>query len=1096
MELTIPALMSVDQKLRHGTVRQMLREATRLYGRCVKFTAAEGTFLRFSPDGGGDDLLLLRAAPAGLSLPEGVPALLKSNLPADATDSVDASNALWHAHPLLTATEKLSAQDRPQATRETWKGAFHYVDEGVVPEAITLRPPQTGALHAIHAHWSVEDGVATIVMPTGTGKTETMLATAISAQCERVLVVVPTDALRTQVAEKFLTLGILKMAKSVILDSSAIRPVVGVLTATPKDISEVDALFAASNVVVTTSHLAALCQGAVRERIAALCSHLFIDEAHHVEAPTWKEFKEVFRSKRVLQFTATPFREDDKRVDGKLIYVYPLRKAQKEGYFRPIRFSPVNEFGATKSDRAIAAKVLEELKADVTGKHRAMARVATTDRAAEVFAIYKALGEFNPVMLHSKVKSAERELAEAQLRSGQSRIVVCVDMLGEGFDMPELKIAAFHDLRKSLAVTLQLAGRFTRSREDLGDPVFIANVAGNDLREELERLYTQDTDWNELLPDLSESAIRDELNAQEFVAGFQGNLGGVPIKELSPSASTVVYRTNCANWAPRSFRSGIRGIGRYEQVEWSLNEKDNTLVFITAARQPVAWTEVAVVQDFTWELFIAFWDRDRHLLFIHGSSNSSEFKELAKALCGPGVTLITDPVVYRVFNGINRLVLTNVGLGEQFGRQIRYTGRMGADVGSRLSASSKQGARRAVLAGMGYERGSAVTIGAAKGGRVWSIQRLRVDTFAAWCRNIATKLSDDTIDPDAVLKGTLIPKQVDARPASVPIGADWPIEILEAPEAMTTVIWSHGAESRLTEVGIEVLHFNATDPLVLRIFGPEHEALVRLELFRVNEESTDFKFVYESTTKVTIRRGREHDLCDYLTEHAPTIWFADGSSLDGNLHIELVHAVPPYPLERLQVKDWSGIDITKESQRDQKRADSIQFSVIDQLKKKGGYEVIFDDDDAGEAADVVTLKLDDPANPRRIDVEFYHCKFSSAAQPGARVDDLYVVCGQSQRSVTWLHSKDRRKDLFTHLLLRNSKRVDGNRPSRLEVGKDSDLIRFQSLSKRLPLRISVIAVQPGVSKAAVSDQQLTLLSVVERYLQETYMLDFELWCSA
>lgn len=123
-----------------------------------------------------------------------------------------------------------------------------------MPDAITLRPPQTGALHAIHAHWSVADGVATIVMPTGTGKTKTMLATAISAQCERILVVVPADALRTQIGEKFLTLGILKMAKSVILDSSATRPVVGVLTSTPKNIAEVDALFGASNVVVTTSH--------------------------------------------------------------------------------------------------------------------------------------------------------------------------------------------------------------------------------------------------------------------------------------------------------------------------------------------------------------------------------------------------------------------------------------------------------------------------------------------------------------------------------------------------------------------------------------------------------------------------------------------------------------------------------------------------------------------------------------------------------------------------------------------------------------------------------------------------------------------------
>ena len=39
-------------------------------------------------------------------------------------------------------------------------------------------------------------------------------------------------------------------------------------------------------------------------------------------------------------------------------------------------------------------------------------------------------------------------------------------MLGEGFDLPELKIAAFHDVKKSLPITLQFAGRFTRTSRD------------------------------------------------------------------------------------------------------------------------------------------------------------------------------------------------------------------------------------------------------------------------------------------------------------------------------------------------------------------------------------------------------------------------------------------------------------------------------------------------------------------------------------------------------------------------------------------------------------------------------------------------------
>lgn len=50
-------------------------------------------------------------------------------------------------------------------------------DGSVNPGNEGLRPPQLGALHAIGAHWSLYRHPATVVMPTGTGKTETMLAT-------------------------------------------------------------------------------------------------------------------------------------------------------------------------------------------------------------------------------------------------------------------------------------------------------------------------------------------------------------------------------------------------------------------------------------------------------------------------------------------------------------------------------------------------------------------------------------------------------------------------------------------------------------------------------------------------------------------------------------------------------------------------------------------------------------------------------------------------------------------------------------------------------------------------------------------------------
>ena len=50
-----------------------------------------------------------------------------------------------------------------------------------------LRKPQIGALYAIKSHFTVSNDEATIVMPTGTGKTETMLSYIVSEKIEKVL---------------------------------------------------------------------------------------------------------------------------------------------------------------------------------------------------------------------------------------------------------------------------------------------------------------------------------------------------------------------------------------------------------------------------------------------------------------------------------------------------------------------------------------------------------------------------------------------------------------------------------------------------------------------------------------------------------------------------------------------------------------------------------------------------------------------------------------------------------------------------------------------------------------------------------------------
>ena len=1091
MRITLPIVLWLDESCAGNVIRQIRKSSHQLAGVLAHFSRGKlKGFLFHEYDSGNETLIV----PKARKLPKNHSSVIEAEI-ADPNGNIDIREGMWIKHPLLTGAA-FDYEEEIRRVLESWTGAFSYIEEDAEKGIKGLRGPQIGAVHATHAHWSVSDAPATIVMPTGTGKTETMLSVLVSARCSRLLVVVPTDVLRTQIADKFMTLGVLKEPGCSVLSSSAKYPIVGVLLHIPKRMEDVDELFSRCNVIVTTSSIAGRCKREIQYRMAEHCPYLFIDEAHHTEAPTWKTFKERFQKRRIVQFTATPFREDGKPIDGKIIYKYPLEKAQQEGYFKRIRFCPVVEFNPGRSDAAIAAKAVAQLRADEAKGHIVMARVGSVARAKEVFQIYKRYEEFNPVELHTGIKPASvREAARKQIISSTARIVVCVDMLGEGFDLPELKIAAFHDIRKSLPVTLQLAGRFTRSRPDLGDATFIANIADIQVQEELRKLYTRDPDWNVLLPELSDKVIGEQVSLQEFLEGFTDFTNEIPLKTVRPAISTVVYQTKCAKWNPENFKSGIPAIGGCARIHNTINEREHTLVIITARRISLDWTDIENLFSWQWDLYVVIWSPDQNLLFINASTNTGEYKALAEAIAGREVTLIEGQQVFRAFAGVNRLRLKNVGLTEQRGRNIRYTGRMGADVEAGIPDPQRQRARKSVLSGNGFEGGERVTVGASRKGRIWSHQRDRIDKLAAWCKKLGAKLLNEDIDPDDVLKGTLNTKTIKERPAEIPIAVDWPEEMYKTQEVKWSVIIDD-QEQPLSHLEISLVDSAPDGALTFAIASESARVDVELELFEENE-SSDYRFIVLGDQTTMMQCGqRQTSLTDFFYNDPPIIWFADGSSLEGNQHVELKKTVSVYDCKKIHAWDWVGVDIKKESQGETKDQKSIQARVIRELKRYD-YVMIVDDDGKGEAADVVAIRLvGNQSSPDSIDVEFYHCKYSQEAVPGRRIKDLYEVCGQAHKSVLWMSSSEKQTDLFTHFLRREAMRNERGGVSRYEVGNEETLQKIREMSRTCQVNFKIFIVQPGVSKGKVSQEQLLLMGVTETYLLETYRLPFNVIASA
>src|SRR5689334_15613772 len=70
-------------------------------------------------------------------------------------------------------------------------------------DASGLYKNQIGAIGAALAHFSVRDEPALITMPTGTGKTAVMVVLSYLMKAKKVLVLTPSQLVRTQIAEQF-----------------------------------------------------------------------------------------------------------------------------------------------------------------------------------------------------------------------------------------------------------------------------------------------------------------------------------------------------------------------------------------------------------------------------------------------------------------------------------------------------------------------------------------------------------------------------------------------------------------------------------------------------------------------------------------------------------------------------------------------------------------------------------------------------------------------------------------------------------------------------------------------------------------------------
>lgn len=998
----------------------------------------------------------------------------------------------WLVHPLM------NNHATPDQIVKSWRGKFTFLQEDRETKEPGLREPQISAIHAfLSRRYNLKDR-AIIVMPTGTGKTETMLGIMVAAQCKKVLVTVPHDALRGQLSDKFLTLGCLH--KFGIVTSDCMCPYVSVIN-TGMDIDGWKEIVSRSNVIISTMPLLSQTSEDVRKYLSREITNVFVDEAHHTEAPTWCEFLEVFPRTNIVQFTATPFRNDGRKMRGEFIYTFSLRSAQSQGYYQKINFRPIYEIDKSKADAAIAIQAVEILRMDIAaGKdHILMARCKDKQRANAVFEYYKNYADLRPVVIYSGI-SGQRALLE-EIKRKEHKIIVCVNMLGEGFDLPQLKIAAIHDEKQSLPITLQFIGRFTRTSGDrIGEASFVTNMAYPPMAEDIRDLYLKDADWNIIIPGLNDRTTDEEIAFADLLNEFPNlNETDIPFQSINPALSAVIYRLDTFDWNIDNWQD-VYTEKDYDYRYASVNEKGDMLVIILGRLEGLEWSNFEGIQNRTWNVILLHkYDAGNYKhLYINSSMGGAAFDSLVEKLFGSKQEQLSGDNMFRSFHGLKRILVQNFGGRKAISGDISFKSYVGRDVENGITEAAQGKLHQNNIFASGLLNGERITHGCSKKGKVWSYRRGNLLSFKKWAHRIGSLIEDPAIANNELFKHTLRVNPIASCHKSVPIAIDWDDDVYKNISVEQTISFDgDDREINIFDVSIEITHRewqlnNLPSDILFEITSDEFKTRYRISYSsEENGEETKYSYTVERIDGPKIRfrvnRVKYDDIVEYFNtqKRSPVFFFADGSMMYANNLVTLRQITTPFKPDDLITFDWEGVDLNEESMDWPHKQNSIQYYMWKKIEDD--YEFIFDDDGSGEIADLIGVNQDE----HNIYVDLYHLKFAEDGKVSRSIDNFYEVCGQAHKSLKW---KNGDMDIFRQLIKRATTTAKGE--NRILKGSMDSLKQLsQDASYRKKVLLSLHVVQPGLSKKDKPKDILELLGVVENYAFEVCNAKVSVYCS-
>ncbi len=947
-----------------------------------------------------------------------------------------------------------------------------------------LRRGQLGALHAIAAHFTVRDNPAVVTMPTGSGKTVVLVLSAFLLRARKVLVVTPSRLVRNQITEEFKTLARVRATRAI--TNPVTGPKVKEVTHRVSTIEKWHEL-AAYDVIVGTPNCVSPALAAVSRPPSDFFDLVLMDEAHHSPAITWNEILDAFPEARKLLVTATPFRRDRKEIKGTFIFDYPVRQAYEDRVFGHIEFRPVENRTPLQNDVNIAKTAEEIFRVDRSAglQHYLMVRTDSKTRAAELEGIYKS----NTALTLRRVDSSYslryiRKTIES-LRNNELDGIIAVDMLGEGFDFPNLKIAAVHSPHKSLAATLQFIGRFARTNApDIGQAKFIAVL--QEIKSSVQELYVEGSEWQEIVPMLNDARVQEEMETRTILRTFRVDQR-LPVDEETKDLSLYAVRPYNHVKIYRVFSDvdvtlDLENIRDLEIKYREISDDGCTAIFITKEETQPKWAPPGRFAKVEYDLFIVYADRESRLVFICSSRRQEMvYRHLIEQYAGKEHDILSVDVINRVLNDIDNPEAFSVGMRSRMQASSEsYRIMVGPNAAKAIKPTDSRMYHRGHAMFRGREGGVDITIGLSSASKVWRNAYEQIPHLLRWCKQIGSKLARET---KAYTKSNwdLLPmtQRISVLPAQPAIAVDWEKAVYLNPPLMYIPDGNTVREISLLDCDIMV----------------DREQSSGMITFRVTHNDTEWPLKFELTPEARIttigwdeNRGPTVDwedknisLPEFLSVRFPTFFFPDFSMLMGQAYLPAITTgLDFFPSNHIDAVDWEAHNVDIQAERDNPRGGKI--SVHDYLRNRLRSEphaIVVYDDGSGEIADFVTID----ENDSEIRFTFNHAKGSKGSKPGERVKDVYEVCGQAVKSLKWTLQA---ATLVDRLIFRMRDRER----ERMLVGTKDDLKRIREALTKKKVSYQIVIVQPGISRGALSQDNIALpLASANLFITEAVNFD-------